>query len=47
MDAAAHVEVTDNRHFSGPARLHQIIENPIDDGLVKGSLIAIRPQLEL
>jgi hypothetical protein len=46
MDAAADVEVADHRHGLGMARTHEIIENLIDNRLVKSAFVAIRPKVE-
>src|SRR6185369_846896 len=46
VDASPHVEVAGDGHFSRPARAHKIVENLIDNRLVKSPLIAIGPKIK-
>ena len=46
-DPAAHPELAGHRDLTRCDRRHQIIVNPIGDGLVKRALIAEAPQIEL
>ena len=46
MDAAADVEVPDHRHGLGMAGAHEIIENLIDNRLVKCAFITIGPKIQ-
>ena len=46
MNAAAHVEIADHRHFARLAGSDQVVENFVGHGFVKGTLIAVRPQIE-
>jgi len=47
MNAAAHVEVADNGHFSRAACSNEIVENLVDDRFVISAFIAIGPQIKL
>jgi hypothetical protein len=47
VDAAANIEVANDGHRSGTARLHEIIQYFIDDRFVKSTLIAIGPKVKL
>ena|SRR5512145_373155 len=47
VDAAAHVEVAENRHLPRPACPYEIVEDLIDDGFMESSLVAVGPEVEL
>jgi hypothetical protein len=47
VDAAANIEIANDGHPSGTARLHEIIQYFIDDRFVKSPLIAIGPKVKL
>src|SRR5688572_271969 len=47
MNSATNIEITDHGHFSRPASFDEIVENLIDDILVKHALRAKRPEIEL
>src|SRR5499433_142976 len=47
MDAAAHVEIAGHLGPAGRQRLHQVVQDAIDDRFVERTLIAVGPQIEL
>lgn len=47
VNSAAYIEVADHAQFPRPAGLHEIVQDPIDDGLVESALVAIGPEIKL
>jgi len=46
MYAAAHIEIADHRHLARLTGSDQVVENLVGHGFVKGTLVAIGPQVE-
>ncbi len=47
MDPAAHIKISFELHPTGMDGLHQIIQDFIGHGFVKGPLVTITPEIEL